>query len=287
MDFKSGKSKQRMVTLLTGSGFHKVDVKRIIDYIESYRSCMDREEFQLGVREVPEKIDGKEIKSWEVITHDFNGEEVVMDSFSFELNALKYCQTLTCNPDLFKLMRETLIKQKKGELEMYRQIHSGEKEGPVIGHVTKKGKPVSFEGGFQGALNHIAKKAEEIKASGGYWKEPLGKRPTPKLVTPTTKQEKVPEPPKNTKKAPSKKGQDKEKHQVQGKSPVEIPSGLYTNSKVGPILKKYDAMDTDGKKKARIELRKIGFKLSDESTWKKFMIPETKEVKKGGKKTKG
>lgn len=68
-----------------------------------------------------------------------------------------------------------------------------------------------------------------------------------------------------TKKTKGKKGS----HLIP-KEKVIVPEKLLKHKQLGPLLKLHMAGGSDGKK-GRIGLRKLGFKLSDESTWKKFM----------------
>lgn len=54
------------------------------------------------------------------------------------------------------------------------------------------------------------------------------------------------------------------------KEKVEYPKELLKHKDLGPLLKSHEKGGEDGRK-ARKNMRKIGFKLSDQDTWKKFL----------------
>jgi hypothetical protein len=63
------------------------------------------------------------------------------------------------------------------------------------------------------------------------------------------------------------------------KEAVVVPKELFKHKKIGKLLKEMSSTDDDARKRElRRMLRAEGFKLSDESTWKKFF----KELGKGG-----
>lgn len=54
------------------------------------------------------------------------------------------------------------------------------------------------------------------------------------------------------------------------KEKVEYPKELLKHKDLGPLLKAHEKGGEEGRK-ARKSMRKIGFKLSDSTTWKKFL----------------
>ena len=87
---------------------------------------------------------------------------------------------------------------------------------------------------------------------------------------------------KKGKKAAAEEVEEKKSGRGSGLIPKEavvVPKELLKHKTIGKLLKEMASTDDDARKRElRRELRAAGFKLSDESTWKKFL----KEVGKGG-----
>ena len=71
------------------------------------------------------------------------------------------------------------------------------------------------------------------------------------------------------KRAVERKATKKAKREAPKKSSAELPDKLYKHHELGPLLKEYQ----DGGNTARLrrDLRALGFKLSDPTTWEKFL----------------